>query len=161
MLKTIVNMLAGAAITFAVSVALAVTGLPPGGGFVMPDTAWLLGLAGGTNFTFQSGITARASGTQATCVNLTPGVYLYEVDTVASTNDSVCVPFAQAGSNINIRNAGAQTMAVFAQPNTNLLTATTDTINGTTNTSAYTVPSNNTVECFAAKNGTWSCVKGS
>lgn len=164
MLKTIGNMLVGAILTFAAMFAvsaIAVVGTPPEFGFQLVDGQWLRGMAGGQNFSFQSGITARAGGTQATCTNITIGVYLVSVDTVASTGDPVCLPFALAGTNLNVRNAGAQQMNLFAQPGTNAATATTDNINGTSNSTNYTLPANNIVECFAAKNGSWSCVKGS
>ena len=96
MLKTILNMLAGALIAAGVSAAFAVTGLPPVPGFQTPDGTWLLGLAGGQNYSYQYGITAHAGGGQAACQSLTPGAYLYEIDTVASGNDSICIPFGIA-----------------------------------------------------------------
>ena len=161
MLKTIVNMLAGALIAASVSVAFAVTGNVPLPGFGAIDGTWLLGLSGGSNFTYQYGITAHAGGGQSACFSLTPGIYLYEVDTVASANDSTCIPYAVAGTNFSMRNAAASnSMNVYAQPGTNLLTATTDQINGTSNTSAYALLAGSSMECFSAKNGQWSCVKG-
>jgi hypothetical protein len=160
MLKTIANMLVGALITAAVSTALAVTGTAPGTGFQLIDGAWLNALAGGGNYSFQSGITAHAGGTQAACFSLTPGVALYQVDTVASGNDSICLPFAVAGTTVEIANAGANTLAIFAQAGTNGLTNSTDTINASANSSSYTLAANNNVDCFVAKNGAWKCVKG-
>jgi hypothetical protein len=161
MLKTIFNMLAGALIAAFVSAALAVTGQPPVNGFQTPDGTWLLGLANGQNFSYQSGITAHAGGGQSACLSLTPGIYLYSVDTVASGNDSVCIPFAQAGMNFQVRNgAASNSMNIFAQSGTNLATATTDQINGSSNSSSYAVAAGSSAECFAAKNGQWSCVHG-
>lgn len=138
----------------------AVTGTPPSPGPNLIDGTWLNGVVGGQNFSYQSGVTAKASGTQTTCTQLTPGIYLYQVDTVASTNDSVCIPFAIAGTNMSIRNNGAQTLGIFAQIGTNIATATTDQINNTTNTSVYTLTAQNVAECFSAKNGSWSCARG-
>lgn len=160
MLKTIRDMIIGALVVAAVSAAHAVSGIAPIPGYQTPDGTWLLGIVGGQNFTYQSGITAHAGGTQAACLNITPGIYLNQVDTVASGNDSVCLPFAVAGANLNIRNNGAQTLAIYAQVNNNLLTAAADTINNASNTSSYTIIAQNSVECFAAKSGSWSCVQG-
>jgi hypothetical protein len=160
MIKTIVNMLVGAFVAALVSAAFAVTGQPPVQGFQTPDGTWLLGLSGGQNQSYEFAITAKAGGTQTTCTNIAPGIYLNQVDTVASGNDSICLPFAVAGTNIQIRNNGAQTMAIFAQSGTNLLTASTDTINNASNASSYTVVAQNSADCFAAKNGSWSCVQG-
>jgi hypothetical protein len=164
MIKTMLNMFVGALVAASVSLALAVTGQPPVQGFQTPDGTWLLGVSGGQNFSYQYGITAHAGGTQAACLNLTPGIYLYQVDTVASSQDSVCLPFAVAGMNLNIRNNGASTLAIYGQPNNNLLTGAADTINGTAGSTNYGAPgllTQTNVECFAAKNGAWSCVRGS
>lgn len=160
MLKSVLNFLAGAIVAASVSAALAVTGIAPQPGYQTPDGTWLLGIVQGQNFAYQSGITAHAGGGQTTCQNITPLISLSQVDTVASGNDSVCLPFAIAGEKISIRNNGAQTLAVYAQPNNNLLTAAGDTINNASNSSSYTVIAQNSLECFAAKNGSWSCVQG-
>jgi len=160
MFKTIANMLVGAIICAAVSAALAITGTPPGTGFQLIDGQWINGLAGGQNFAFQSGITAHAGGTQAACQPLTPGVYLYQVDTVVTGGDSICLPFAVAGTNLSLRNAGASIMNIYAQSATNALTGSTDQINNTTNVTAFTLAAQISVECFVAKNGSWSCGRG-
>jgi hypothetical protein len=163
MLKTIRDMLMGALVTASVTAALAVGIAPgPGDGPELIEGRWAYGIVQGVNWTYQSGITAHAGGTQAACLSLTPGVYLYEIDTVASSNDSVCLPFAQQGTNFSIRNAGAQTVAIYGQSASNpaVSPAAADTINGTAGSSSYTVAANNNVECFAAKTGSWSCVKG-
>ncbi len=163
MIKTLLNMLAGA-IVFAMGAALAITGTPPlpNINFALQDGQWLLGLAGGVNELYAANITAHAGGGQASCFALVPGTQLYEVDTVATSGDSICLPFAVPGMDIQIRNAAsANSMNVFGQTNSNALTGTADTINGTAGSSAYAVPSNNSVACFVAKAGVWSCVKGS
>lgn len=162
MLKTALNMLFGAAICAMVSGAFAVVGTAPlpNIGPALVDGTWLNGVVGGQNFTFQSGITAKASGTQTTCTNIAIGISFNQVDTVTTTNDSICLPFAVAGTNFQIRNNGAQTMAVFAQSANNPLTAAGDTINNASNSSSYTVVAQNSVECFVAKNGSYSCVQG-
>jgi len=164
MFKTILNMLAGVLIAGSVSLAIAATGFAPVPGYQTPDGTWLLGLAGGQNWTYQNSITAHAGGGQTSCLSLTPGIYLYEVDTVASANDSVCLPFAQQGANFSIRNgASSNALAIYGQANNNLLTAAADTINGTAGSTEYPsggLSAGSSVECFAAKNGVWSCVHG-
>lgn len=165
MFKTIANMLAGALIAAGISAAFAV-GIAPSvnSGFQAIEGRWLLGIVGGQNFAYQSGITAHAGGTQAACLSLTPGTYLYEVDTVASANDSICLPFAQQGTNFSIRNGAAtNALAIFGQPANNALTSAADTINGTAGSTEYPsggLAAGSSVECFAAKNGVWSCAHG-
>lgn len=161
MLKTIFNMLIGALVAAAVGSAFAVVGTPPINGFATVDGNWLNGLAGGQNATFQSGIVAHAGGTQAACFNLPVGVYYMQIDTVATTGDSVCLPFAAAGTNVQIRNNGANTVNIFGQSANNPLTGAADTINGTAGSSAYSPTTQQSADCFVAKNGSWSCVKGS
>jgi hypothetical protein len=160
MFKTICNMLAGALIVAGISAAFAVTGVAPHDGFQEIDGLWLKGLAGGQNYTYQSGITAHAGGTQAACLSITPNIYLYEVDTVATTGDSICLPFAIQGTNFSLRNAGAQTLDIYGQAANNLATGAADTINSVAGSTPYTVVTNNSMECFAAKTGSWSCVQG-
>src|SRR5258707_15266465 len=82
-LGTILNMAIGAFVAAAVSAAIAVTGTPPGTGPQLVDGAWLNGLAGGNNWSFQSGI-AAAGTTQATATQLAGGTYFVEGDTAAS-----------------------------------------------------------------------------
>jgi hypothetical protein len=160
MVKTIANMLVGAFVAAAVSAALAVTGQAPVPGFQAIDGSWLLGVVQGVNWTYQNSITAHAGGGQTACQNLPASIYLIEIGTVASTSDSVCLPFAIQGTNMSIHNAGAQTVNIFGQSANNLLTGSADTINGTAGSSAYSMISQNSAECFAAKNGVWACVQG-
>lgn len=165
MLRTMRDMMLGAIICFTAifaATSYAVIGVPPPtSGSSLIDGTWLNGLASGQNFTVQSGITAHAGGTQAACLQLSTGIYLYQVDTVASGNDSVCLPFAVAGTNLSLRNNGAQTLAIFPQIGVNALTAVVDQINNTTNTTLYAITAQQSVECFVAKNGSWSCSRGS
>jgi hypothetical protein len=163
MLKTALNMIVGAIIAAAVSTAIAVTGNPPFPGFQAVDGTWLLGLASGQNYAYQSGITAHAGGTQAACLNITPGFAIYQVDTVATNHDSICLPFAIAGTDLNLRNNGAATLSIYGQVNNNATTGAADTINGTAGSTIYPsgdLASQSSIECFAAKNGAWSCVHG-
>jgi hypothetical protein len=163
-MKTFRDMAIGAVLTFAAmfaASAVAVVGTPPDQGFRMIDGQWAQGVAQGANFSYAAGITAHAGGGQTSCQNIPAGIYLVQIDTVASTNDSVCMPFAVAGTNLSIRNNGAQQLGIWAQPNNNVITAALDQINNTSNTSAaYTLTAQNIVECFVAKNGSWSCARG-
>jgi hypothetical protein len=153
------------AIMLGVNILRGATGIPPQGnaGFALVDNQWLLGVASGQNATYQSGITAHAGGTQAACLALPANIALFEVDTVASNGDSVCLPFAIAGNTgIQIANAGTQSLSIYGQAANNISVspAVPDTINGTAGSSAYTLAANNNVDCFAAVNGKWKCVKG-
>lgn len=157
------QMFAGALIAALVGLAHASVGTAPlsNGDEALINQQWAYGVAGGVNFTYQSGITAHAGGGQSACQLLASETYLNEVDTVGTSGDSVCLPFALQGTSVLLRNAGGATLDLYAQSGTNGVTASTDTINGTSNSSAYTVSNNTNAICFAAKNGVWSCVKGS
>jgi hypothetical protein len=134
-------------------------GQRPVAGFELVDGEWLRQLANGNNYSFQSGIVAHAGGTQAAAVALSNNPALIQVDTVATTGDSVSLPFAAAGKSLSIFNNGAQTLDIYASPNTNPLTGTTDVINKTTNVTAYTLTTGQTADFWSAKNGTWAAQK--
>src|ERR1700721_3682606 len=107
MIKTILNMLAGALLIVGVGAAYAVTGVAPHDGFQVIDGLWLKGLAGGQNYTYASGITAAGS-TQTTATVLPTNIFIIEIDTVASStgvNLPTCVP----GTQMQIYNNGAHT----------------------------------------------------
>lgn len=154
MLKTIRDMLVGAFCCAAVGYAAAVTGTPPvpSNGFGLVDGAWLTGLAGGTNYTFQSGITA-AGTTQATATQLGAGIYLYEVDTAASST-GVALPPCIAGTQNVMYNNGAQTLTIYPSIANNPVTAAQDTINNGTSLSGG-LASHASIAFSCAKNGVW------
>lgn len=133
-----------------------------GQGVGMPDFMWLQGLAGGDNNRTQSGLTALAGGAQAGATLLggpDPSglpASLVEVDTVATAADSVALPFATAGRMMLIRNAGANSMNVYAQSGTNRATGAQDSINGGANNAAVAIAANKSALAFCAKNGVWS-----
>ena len=167
--KSIGNWVMGAVIFAGVSAAIAsnITGGPvgvppiPATGPGMVDGTWLNGLAGGQNFSYQSGIVAKAGGTQALATPLPIGIYLIEVDTVANTGDSVALPQCFQGSSLLIRNAGSGTLDVYGNVANNplLSTATADTINAVAGSTAYTLTTNTNAIFFCAKNGAWSAGK--
>jgi hypothetical protein len=153
MIKTTLNMLAGALIAAAVTAALAVTGQVPVNGFQTPDGTWLNGVAAGLNFTYQSGFTA-AGTTQATALQLPSGIYLMEVDTTAAST-GVAVPPCLAGTALSIYNNGAQTLTIYPAIANNPVTAAQDTINNGTSLSGG-LASHVPVHFNCAKNGNWS-----
>ena len=169
LLRNIANWTMGAVIFAGVSAAIAsnITGGPvgvppiPATGPGMVDGTWLNVLAGGQNFSYQSGITAKAGGTQALATQLPVGIYLIEVDTVATTGDSVALPQCFQGSSLLIRNAGSGTLYVYGNVANNplLSTATADTINAVAGSTAYTLTTNTNAIFFCAKNGAWSAGK--
>ncbi len=68
-------------------------------------------LVGGSSGT-ATGITAHAGGGQGSCTALT-AVSVSRVDTVASNNDSVCLPICTTGFTTRLIDKGANTVAVF------------------------------------------------
>ena len=165
--KSIGNWVMGAVIFAGVSAAIAsnITGGPvgvppiPATGPGMVDGTWLNGLAGGQNFSYQSGIVAKAGGTQALATPLPIGIYLIEVDTVATTGDSVLLPQCLQGSAFLLRNAGAGTLDTYGQVAVNPITGVADTINGVAGSTTYTMATQTNAVFFCAKNGAWSAGK--
>lgn len=153
MLKTIRDMLVGALIVGAVTAAFAVTGQPPltGMGPGLVDAQWLNGIAGGTNYTFQSGISA-AGTTQATSTPLAAGIYLYEIDTAAASS-GVSLPPCIAGTQSVIYNNGLSTLTIYPSIANNPITTAQDTIN---NATSLSLSSHTSTAPACAKNGVWS-----
>ena len=153
MLKKLGYMICGALIAGMVASAYAVIGVPPGTGPGLTDGAWLNGLAAGHNRTFVAGLTAIGT-TQATSLQLTPQIKLYEIDTAAA-GTGVALPAAVAGGiEASIFNNGANIVTVFPQITNNPVTAAQDVINGGTSTALTPTSS---LACFVARAGRWSC----
>jgi hypothetical protein len=150
MFKTLRDMLLGAVCCAAVGVAAAAVGTPPGTGPGLVDGAWLNGLAGGQNYTYQSGITA-AGTTQATATALPTNIYLIEIDTVAAST-GVNLPPCLPGTQMQIYNNGAQTLTIYPAVANNPLTAAQDTIN---NATSITLASHVATSPACAKAGNW------
>lgn len=154
MIKTIFNMLAGAIIVASMSAALAVVGQAPtpGNGFGLADGKWLDGLAGGSNYRFQSSV-AAAGNNQATATQLAANRAQIEID---SGTGGYALPPCYAGTAISVyNNSGATLTAYPTVPNNPLLSpAAQDTINGSTSLGSL---SNHTMELFScANNGNWA-----
>jgi len=129
-------------------------GIAPTTGFQPVDNDWLNGLSGGHNFTFQNGLTAAGSSSQATALQLADRIAYFSIDTVGS-NTGVALPAALAGVEISIYNNGAQTLTIYPSIANNPVTAAQDTINNSTSTTATT---HTGAYFFCAKNGVW-CAK--
>jgi hypothetical protein len=133
-------------------------GTPPTTSIGLQDGAWLTALAGGSNVVFLNGVTAHAGGGQSAAFQLPQNTALIQVDTVASANDSVALPLCVAASEFTMRNNGANSMNVYASATTNTVTATTDTLNGNSNATAYAMPAASVVTFVCIKNGQWTGV---
>lgn len=154
MLKTALNMLAGALIAASVGTAYAVIGTPPGTGPELADGAWLNGLAAGHNRTYQYGL-AAAGTTQATSTQLPTRTQLLQIDTTGA-NSGVALPPALKGVMLSLYNNGASTLTVYPSIANNPVTAAQDTINNGTSFSGG-VATHVALNCFAAKDGVWAC----
>lgn len=135
------------------------TGQVPGTGFNTTDGTWLNGLANGQNLSFVSGLTATAGGTQALALALPGTATLIEVDTVATTGDSVMLPQCVASRVLTIVNAGAGTLYVYGNSATNRVTGAADTINGTAGSTAYQMATTIVAQFICAKTGAWKALK--
>lgn len=136
-------------------------GTPPAAqsGQQLIDGTWLLGLAGGGNHNYRGAITATAGGTQAAAFQLPANVALFSVDTVATSGDSVKMPFCVAGQMFTLANTSANTLYIFANNNTNRATNSTDTINDIANATEYQLATDTSALFFCAVNGKWKAIK--
>ena len=156
MLKTIRDFVLGASLAAAIGAAVASVGTPPlpiNGGYVQPDAAWLYGITGGQNFTYQYGVTAVGTN-QATAAQLPSGYYLLQVDTAGSGGATgVALPPCLQGTQLVLNDNTAFTIDVYPAAANNPVTAAQDTINNSTSTTITTYAAK-TFSC--AKNGVWS-----
>lgn len=135
--------LAGSAFAYTV-------GTPPTQGPQLVDGTWLNGLAGGYNYSFQSGISA-AGTTQATATPLPTGIYLLEIDTVPASS-GVALPPCLPGTQLQIYNATGTTVTIYPAVANNPLTAAQDTINSAT---SITLLTHTATSPACAKAGNW------
>lgn len=153
-LTTIRDMALGALVAGAISpVWAALVGIVPHSGPQLIDGDYVVGLAQGNNFTYQSGITALGT-TAANATALNPNTYMIEIDTAAS-GTGVLLPFAIASDVLLLRNNGANNVVIYAQTATNSATGSVDTVNGG---ASITLNAGKSTICFAAKNGVYSCL---
>lgn len=126
-------------------------GTPPVPGPQLIDGSWLLGLAGGQNAAYQSGL-AGAGTTQATATQIPATIMLAEADAVAAST-GFNLPPALKGSVTFFYNNGAQTATLYPAVANNPVTAAQDTIN---NATSFTVATHVSAILFCAKDGVWA-----
>ena len=126
-----------------------------GGGPALLDQTYVLGVAQGRNFTYQNGITAHAGGGQASAYQLVPGAYMFEIDTCATTADSVKLFAAVPGHSVAVLNAGAQTLDVYAYDGLSNGVTAGDKINNNSNATAYQLTTFQMAIFYCAKAGVW------
>jgi len=134
-----------------VGVAYAAQGIAPQNGYELMQGRYILGIAGGVNYSFQSGISAAGTN-QATSTPLNGVTRLMETDTVGS-GTGVSLPPAIAGTAISIYNNGLNPLTVYPSIQNNRLTGSQDTIN---NTTSVTINSHQHGFFFCAKTGVWA-----
>lgn len=134
-------------------------GTPPGTGPQLVDGAWLTGIASGQNQTYQSGLTAKASGTQSNGTPIPNNISFVEFDTVGTGNDSAVLPFAEnPGTTIVVLNSTSTSMNVYSNPGTNPVTGAADKLNGSTSAAVAVAGTGGitaAVEFYCAKAGVW------
>ena len=108
-------------------------------------------ISNGGGMSATTGITAHAGGTQALGVALTSAINLI---TVCATNgDSVCLPPAVGGQDILVMNAGVANCNVFSSN-----ASTTDTINGTIGTTAFSLVAAKNAAFVSPASGIWRVI---
>ena len=132
-----------------------------GGGPALLDQTYVLGIAQGRNFTYQNGITAKASGTQAAATQIVVGAFLYEVDTCANDADSVKLFPALPGHSFVVANATGHTLDIYASDGYNGATGSSaaDKINNSSNVTAYQLTTYQTALFMCGKAGVWQAIK--
>lgn len=132
------------------------TGIPPvqNAGPVLPDGAWLQGLANGQNSSYLSGV-AAAGNSQATATQLPPNFRMIEIDTVP-VGSGVALPPAVPGTEILLYVQVNQNLVVFPSILANPLTGTQDTINSGASLTINGVGGGASRIFFCVKLGAWA-----
>lgn len=131
-------------------------GIPPQEGYELIEGRYLLGIAAGHNQSFESGLTAKASGNQSNGTLIPADIWQVEFDTVATNGDSCVLPFAVSpGTQIVVINNGAATLDVYSNPGTNPVTAAADKLNNSTS-AAVTISAQVATTFYCAKAGVWT-----
>ena len=123
-----------------------------GAGFGMIDQSYALGVAQDRNNTYQTGIAAAVTTGSATgATQLAAGSAFYSIDTSTGTNnDSILLPPALAGMQVQVFNNTANTIDVFGTTQA----STQDKINNVTTAFALTTYQSATFTC--AKAAQWA-----
>ncbi len=134
-----------------------------GQGIGQPDFVWLRGLAGGNN-QFTQDVVAFAGGGQASATPMgvpnaqgTEAV-LIRIKTVTSVADSCQLPQAGAGKTLLVFNSSANSANVYANPSVNKATSVTDTVNGSSNVTAYALAGGKSALFFCPVDGIWAAL---
>ena len=155
MLNKLASIIVGLALTMPLP-AFATTGEPPQQGYELPQGRWLLGVAGGVNFSYQYGITATGT-TQATSTQLPAGQFLLEVDTsTVSTGLGVALPPCMQGTALSLNNNTANTITVYPSIANNPKTAAQDVIDVGSQATSTTITTYASKIFACAKNGVWT-----
>ena len=133
---------------------------PQQDGFALQEGLWLKALAGGANRKFQSGITAKASGSQTVYTQLASYIYCYQIDTCTTNGDAVALPSAQAGTIcVVINNTATSSLSVYAFQGLNNGSINNDTINNNSNATANSIAAHTATIYICAKIGVWYAIK--
>lgn len=143
-------LVAGLLLLFA-SVGYTAIGTIPHPGFQMIDGDWLLGLSGGHNYAFQSGISAAGTN-QATSTQLADRIAFLEIDT-SSASQGAALPAAIAGVTIFVANNTSNNITIFPSIRNNPTTNTQDTFNAAQ--TSFTLNANTGQGFTSVKNGIW------
>lgn len=102
-----------------------------------------------------TGITAFATGGQASATAICTNAGNFIISTVASANDSVKFPATPVvGQECAVKNKGANTLALF--PNTGDVICVAGSACGAANAST-TIAANGELYCYAESTSTWNC----
>lgn len=129
----------------------------PNRGMRLVDALWLLGLSWGKNRGVGK-VTAHPGGGQANATRVPADAELVVIDAVATEDDSIMLPFAEAGSVLKIYNAGGAAADIYANNGVNRTTGTTDKIGTAANGTPTALAAGAAIELFCPVNGTWAAI---
>ena len=129
-------------------------------GYAPIEGLWLKSLAGGTNISYQNGVTAKASGSITVNTQIPQFSCFVSVDTCATTGDAIALPAATAGTWMFVaNNTATSNLSIYAYQGVNNGSANSDTINNNSNSTAYSVAAHTGVLLVCAKIGQWYAIK--
>lgn len=102
---------------------------------------------------YQDGLVAHSGGGAAAATPLLIGIN--RVVTVAAGADSLLMPQSTPGATVNIRNDGASSATIYANPVSSLPSAVLDTLNGTAGATGIALAAGATAELRCYAPGAW------
>ena len=128
-------------------------------GFSLQDSAYINGIAAGTNAPTAT-LTAHAGGGQSAATQIPTATLMVNLGTVATAGDSIVLPPAVPGLWGFVLNATATSANLYANPNTNRKNGSTlDIIIGAgtsnVNTAAVSLAANTAYILFCSVVGIW------